>query len=209
MIEKIKELRTMLPIPMVEAKELLTNNDGDIETCVLLYVAKAIGIITEATGASKEVADRNYRAANFDINRAILNIKDEIYDANYQPIEGVTKESLQITKDWVYNLESSDLGASLSYIHLQEAINTMLLIPDLLKVGQLLQEIKTAYDRIFQGYDDSLPLEDFITRNRQLDEVQAFQVGNQLIPASILNIKNELEKHWRNVIKNKEIESKR
>lgn len=152
----------MLPIPMAEAKQLLMENSGDIETCVLLYTAKAIKMIVEATGASKETADKHYRAENFDINRAISAIRDEIYDANYQTIEGVDKTSLQFVKDWIYVMETKDFGVSLGYRQLQKAIDTMQLIPELKQVAMLLQEVKKEYDVIFEGYNDSLPLEDFV-----------------------------------------------
>lgn len=199
MKDKIIELRKMLPIPMGEAKQLLLDNDGDIETCVLLYVAKAIDIITEATGASKEVADKHYRKENFDINRAISCIKDEIYDANYQPIEGVDKASLQYAKDWIYAMETYDFGTSLRYKGLQQAIDVLKLIPELKEIAILLQKAKDKHDVIFDGYDDSLPLEDFVRRSSQLDDVVEFQLANQQIPLQVLYIKNEIGKHWRNV----------
>lgn len=199
MIEKIKELRTMLPIPMAEAKQLLLDNDGDIETCVLLYTAKAIALITEATGASRELADKHYRKENFDINRAISVINDEIYDANYKPIEGVTKSSLQYAKDWVYAMETYDFATSLRYKWMQQTIQVMQLIPQLKKIAEQLQAAKIVHDIVFDGYNDSLPLEDFVRRNRQLDDITAFQEANTLIPLQIMYIKNEISKHWRNL----------
>lgn len=199
MTEKIKELRTMLPIPIIEAKQMLTEHNGDVETCVLLYVAKALRIITDATGASKDVAERHYRAENFDINRAIMTIKDDIYDANYLPIQGIDKNSLQRVKDWLYLMESNDFFVSLSYQKFEGIIATMLLIPELKEIGVLLQEVKSSYDKIFEGYHDDLPMDDFVRRNRELDEVPAFQEAYRVIPSKVLFIKNEIEKHWRNV----------
>lgn len=199
MRDKIRELRTMLPIPMAEAKQLLMDNDGDIETCVLLYTGKAIKMITEATGASKEVADSHYRKENFDINRAISVIRDEIYDANYKPIDGVSKASLQYAKDWIYAMETYDFGTSLRYKDLQKAIDVMQLIPELKGIADQLEEVKKDHDIIFKGYNDSLPLEDFVRRSRRLDDVPIFQEANKLIPLQVLYIKNEISKHWRNL----------
>lgn len=199
MKDKIRELRTMLPIPMAEAKQLLTENDGDIETCVLLYMDKALKMIVEATGASRETADKHYRKENFDINRAISMINDEIYDANYQPIDGVNKQSLQYIKDWVYAMETHDFGASLAYKGLQQAIDSMHLVPKLGEIASMLQAVKDEYDKIFAGYNDTQPLEDFVRRSRQLDDAPAFQEANRLIPLQVLYIKNEVSKHWRNV----------
>ena len=199
MIEKIKELRTMLPIPISEAKQLLLENDSDIETCVLLYTAKALRLIMEATGTDKDTAGKHYRKENFDINRAIFTINDEIYDANYQPIKGVGKESLQVIKDWIYLMEKNDFASSLTYPLLHKAIDTLQLIPELKDLGNLLGRVKEAYDLIFEGYNDDLPMDDFIRRNRLLDDNIDFQKAYSLLGSQILNLKNEIDKHWRNV----------
>ena len=199
MLEKIKELRTMLPIPMMEAKKLLEDNGGDIETCVYLYTAKAIKEIETATGCDAEKAEKHYRAENFDINRAISVIKDEIYDQNYVPIEGINRASLQPVKDWVYLVETENFGYALAYPHLAKVADTLLLISHLEKIGKLIQVVKQRYDEIFKDYDDSKPLEEFVRLNRQLDDVPEFQEANIQVPLQILYIKNEVSKHWRNV----------
>ena len=189
----------MLPVPLMEAKKMLEDNDGDVETCVYLYMAKAIGEIANATGADREKAECHYRAENFDINRAISVIKDEIYDQNYQPIEGVNRASLQLVKDWIYLVETENFGYALAYPHLAEAIDTLLLIPNLEAVGTLMKIVKRNYDEIFKNYNDSQPLEEFVRLNRRLDDVPEFQQANTKVPLQILYIKNEISKHWRNV----------
>lgn len=199
MKEKIIELRSLRPIPLMEAKQLLTNNDGDIEKCVLLYTAKAIKIITDATGTDAANADKHYKAEKYDINLAISMIKEEIYDASYKPIEGVNKESLGLIKEWIYILETNDFGYSLSYSNLLKAIEVMNLIPELESVAKQLKMAKEEYDRIFVGYNDSMPLDEFVRRSRQLDDCPAFIEANSLIPLQIISIKHIISRHWRNV----------
>lgn len=199
MKNKIIELRSILPIPLMEAKQLLEANDGDIETCVYLYKAKAIKQIIEATGCDSKKAEYHYQKEKFDINRAISMINDEIYDLNYKTIEGVDKTSLQFVKDWVYVMETENFAYSLSYSYLRKAIETMFLIPKLEEVAKMLQKSKNIYDIIFEGYNDDKPLEEFVRLNRKLDDEIDFQVANTQIPLQVLFIKNEVSRHWRNV----------
>lgn len=199
MKEKIKELRAMLPIPLMEAKQMLEANEGDVEACVYLYMAKAIDEIAKATGCDKEKAEKHYRAENFDINRAISVINDEIYDLNYQPIAGVNRTNLQFVKDWIYLVETENFSYALAYPHLSKAVDTLMLIPKLKDLGVLMNVVRLNYDEIFKNYNDSQPLEEFVRLNRLLDDVSEFQEANVQIPLQILYIKNEISRHWRNV----------
>lgn len=199
MKNKIIELRAILPIPMLEAKQLLEQNNYDVETCVYLYKAKAIKEITKATGCDSKQAEYHYQKERFDINRAISMINDEIYDQNYEPIKGVNHENLQFVKDWLYAMESKDFAYSLSYKHLQNAIDTMLLIPKLKEIGNLLQKAKNIYSYIFDNYNDNKPLEEFVRLNQRLDNEPDFQIANSQIPLQIFFIKDEISRHWRNL----------
>lgn len=199
MKEKILELRAQRPIPLMEAKQLLTDNEGDIEKSVLLYTAKAIRMIVEATGADAATADRHYQAEKYDINLAISMIKEEMYDANYKAIAGVNKDSISLIKEWIYILETKDFGYSLSYSNLTKAIEVMNLIPELNKVVKMLINAKQDYDRVFEGYNDNLPLDEFVRRNRQLDDCPAFMEANSIIPLQIITIKQIVSRHLRNV----------
>lgn len=199
MKEKILELRAQRPIPLMEAKQLLTDNEGDIEKCVLLYTAKAIRMIVEATGTDAATADRHYQAEKYDINLAISMIKEEMYDANYKAIAGVNKDSLSLIKEWIYILETKDFGYSLSYSNLTKAIEVMNLIPELNNVVKMLINAKQDYDRVFDGYNDNMPLDEFVRRNRQLDDCPAFIEANSIIPLQIITIKQIISRHLRNV----------
>ena len=199
MKEKILELRAQRPIPLMEAKQLLTDNEGDIEKCVLLYTAKAIRMIVEATGTDAATADRHYQAEKYDINLAISMIKEEMYDANYKAIAGVKKDSLSLIKEWIYILETKDFGYSLSYSNLTKAIEVMNLIPELDNVVKMLINAKEDYDRVFEGYNDNMPLDEFVRRNRQLDDCPAFIEANSIIPLQIITIKQIISRHLRNV----------
>lgn len=198
MKNKITELRAVLPIPLMEAKQLLEANNLDVETCVYLYTAKAIKEITNATGCDSKMAEEYYKREKYDINRAISFINDAIYDENYKPIEGIDHTSLQSIKDWIYLMEKEDFAYSLSYSHLSKTWETMALLPKLQSIGELLQKVKKSYDFIFEGYNSLNSIEDFIKRNRKLDDDVDFQIANEQIPLQLHYIKDEVARHWRN-----------
>lgn len=198
MKEKIKELRAILPIPLLEAKQLLETNDNDIEMCVYLYKAKAIKEITQATGCDSKIAEEYYNREKYDINRAISFISDLLYDQNYEPIVGINHTSLQHIKDWMYWMNKEDFAYSLSYPQLSKAIETMLMINSLVKIAILLDKVKKSYDKIFEGYSNSNSIEDYIKRNQILDNDIDFQRANEQIPLQVSFIEKEVSKHWRN-----------
>lgn len=198
MKNKITELRAILPIPLMEAKQMLEANNLDVETCVYLYTAKAIKEICEATGCDSKMAEEYYKREKYDINRAISFINDAIYDRTYKAIEGINHDSLQSIKDWIYLMEKEDFAYSLSYSHLQNTWETMALLPKLKPIGELLQKVKKSYNIIFEGYSDSSSIEDFVKRNRNLDDDETFQIANEQIPLQLHYIKDEVARHWRN-----------
>ena len=146
MTNKIKELRRIVPVPMHEALQLLKANDGDVEKCVYLFKAKSIKEICEQTGCDEQTAAEYYEAEKFDINRAVSNIKEDIYDKNYQPIDGVTKENIGNILQWLRVVEAEDFGISLDYQLLDKALETLGLIPPLNDIATKVKAAKQAKD---------------------------------------------------------------
>ncbi|EGK02714.1 hypothetical protein [Dysgonomonas gadei] len=199
MTNKIKELRRIVPVPMHEALQLLKVNDGDVEKCVYLFKAKSIKEICEQTGCDEQTAAEYYEAEKFDINRAVSNIKEDIYDKNYQPIDGVTKESIGNILQWLRVVEAEDFGISLDYQLLDKALETLSLIPSLNDIATKVKAAKQAKDLIFEGYTDADSLEDFVRRHRKLDDDKDFIEANRIVSLGITVIKEELLRHVRNL----------
>lgn len=199
MTNKIKELRRIVPVPMHEALQLLKANDGDVEKCVYLFKAKSIKDICEQTGCDEQTAAEYYEAEKFDINRAISNIKEDIYDKNYQPIDGVTKENIGNILQWLRIVEAEDFGISLDYQLLDKALETLSLIPSLNDIATKVKAAKQAKDLIFEGYTDADSLEDFVRRHRKLDDDKDFIEANRIVSLGITVIKEELLRHVRNL----------
>lgn len=199
MTNKIKELRRIVPVPMHEALQLLKANDGDVEKCVYLFKAKSIKEICEQTGCDEQTAAEYYEAEKFDINRAVSNIKEDIYDKNYQPIYGVTKENIGNILQWLRVVEAEDFGISLDYQLLDKALETLDLIPSLNDIATKVKAAKQAKDLIFEGYTDADSLEDFVRRHRKLDDDKDFIEANRIVSLGITVIKEELLRHVRNL----------
>lgn len=199
-MNKVKELRTIVPVPVSEALKLLRDNDGDIETCVYRYKANSLKYICEQTGCDLAMANHYFEQEKYDINRAISFIRDELFDRNYTPIEGVTAEKLQLALNWLRLIETKDFAYSLTFSRLNEVIEVMSLLEPLRETAEILQKAKQAYDRIFEGYDDSLPIEEFVRRYQQLDHEVDFMNADYLIPLRRIVIAEELRRHLRNCI---------
>lgn len=199
MTNKIKELRRIVPVPMHEASQLLKANDGDVEKCIYLFKAKSIKEICEQTGCDEQTAAEYYKAEKFDINRAISNIKEDIYDKNYQPIDGVSKENIGNILQWLRVVEAEDFGISLDYQLLDKALETLSLIHSLNDIATKVKAAKQAKDLIFEGYTDADSLEDFVRRHRKLDDDKDFIEANRIVSLGITVIKEELLRHVRNL----------
>lgn len=199
MVDKVKELRTIVPVPMGEALQLLKANNGDVEKCIYIFKAKSIEEICKLTGCDEKMAAECYEAEKFDFNRTVSSIKDAIYDQNYKPIEGVTREAVSNILQWMRVIEGEDFGVSLDYQLLDKALDTMSLIPALKKTADMVTKAKAAKDTIFAGYSDTDSLDEFVRRHRQLDDNEDFQTANKLVPLRLTVIKEEILRHLRNL----------
>lgn len=199
MTENIKELRKAIPIPLTEAIELLKNNNSDIQKCIDIFKTNSIRIICELTGCDKSMASKYYESEKFDFNRTVSSIREDLYDKNYKPIDNITKEKLRQILQWINIAQSEDFGISLNYINMNIVIETIKLIPNLSDISALLEQAKKAKDVLFDGYDDNMPIEEFVRRNKKLDDNSSFQAANENIPLRLTIIKEELLRHLRNM----------
>lgn len=199
MTDKIKELRNIIPVPMGEAMQLLKANNGDVAHCVALFKAKSISQICELTGCDIPMAEQYYEAEKFDFNRTVSSIRDALYDKNYKPIGGLTKDNLRIALQWLGVVETEDFAVSLDYLQIETVVEVFSLIPALQDLASVLDKAQKAKKIIFEGYTDSMPLEEFVRRHRQLDDDINFQTANETIPLKVIVLKEEIVKHLRNL----------
>lgn len=199
MTGKIKELRAVLPIPISEAKQLLQENEGDVEKCIYLFKAKSIKEIQLITGCDEKMANVYYEAEKYDFNRTVSSIREAIYDKNYKPVEGLTKEKISLVYQWLRIVEADDFERSLDFIHLDKVIETMQVIPLLKEVASLVKDAKEARDVIFEGYSESDSLDEFVRRHKRLDDSKEFLKADQIVSLKVTVIKEELVRHARNL----------
>ena len=199
MINKIKELRQIVPIPTSEALNLLNENDGDVEKCVYLFKAKSIRDICNRTGCDTGMANLYYEREKYDINRAISFIQDVMYDRAYQPIEGVTAEKVRQALQWLAMIREKDFAYSLDYKYLDAVLDVFERIDGLKELEVLVKKAKVVKDDIFIGYSDAQPMKEFVRRHQRLDLDADFQRANQSIPLRLIAIAEELQRHLRNL----------
>lgn len=199
MTDKIKELRAILPVPMQEALQMLKANDGDVEKCVRLFKAKSIKEISELTGCDEKTVADYYEAEKYDFNRTISSLREDTYDKNYKKVDGLTKEAISNVLQWIHIIESDDFGVSLDYQLLDRVLHTLVLIPTLSEIGATVEKAKHSKDVIFEGYQDTDSLDEFVRRHRKLDDSQEFQRASELVAMKLTVMKEELLRHSRNL----------
>lgn len=201
MIQKVKELRKQVPIAIHEAMTLLKENNGDVEKCMFLFKAKAIRFICEQTGCDELMAGKYLELEKLDMNHAVADIRTIFYDLRYEPIEGITLEKVMYADQWVNMMDEVSFGDTLCFAKMDDVIDVIERISELGDIGALLRKAKKAYDEIFLGYTDAMPLDEFVRRHQLLDLQTGFSDANSMIPLKRILIKEELIKHKRNLIK--------
>lgn len=200
-ISKAKELRKIIPIPINEALVLLKRNRGDLTVCVEQFKDESIQIICKTTGCDKDMASLYYNRENFDLNRSISMIQEDLYDLNYQPIKNLTLENLNKVREWIAFTEEKDFANALDYKYMKEVIETLLMIPKLKHFGIATQQAYKIKREVFNGYSDDLSIEEFIKRNVKLDNDEKFRTLYDTILLSLIPLKEEINRHRRNMNK--------
>lgn len=196
---KIKELREIVPVPISEAILLLKENNGDVFKSSEVFKNRSIEYIAEQTGASFEIVKARYTIEKYDINRSISMIKEDIYDQNYKPIEGVTLDNLNKVRLWIAFVEEKDFATSLDYKEIDSVITTLEKLQALKDITQAVKSAKKIKNKIFEGYSDDLSIDEFVRRNVKLDDDVDFRKAYQRVVLSLIPLKEELNRHRRNL----------
>lgn len=195
---KIKELRAIIPVPMSEAMVLLKENNCDIQKCAEIFKEQSIDYIVSQTNCTREEAKANYVKEKYDINRTISIIKENLFDASYKPIEGVTREKLLKVREWFNLSKSEDFATAMQYKNIDSVIETLLQIPSLAEIGNIIKESYAAYSKIFEGYSDNDPISEFVIRNKKLDDDTLFNTNRMAYNMKTIKLNEELTRHIRN-----------
>lgn len=195
---KIKELRTLVPVPISEAFTLLKANNRDVYKSAEQFKEKSIDYIILQTGCDKEIATAKYILEKYDINKAISSIREDEYDKNYKPIEDVTRAKLLKIREW-FNIEKTEgFATSLQYTHIDSVIDTLSLIPSLKDIAIIIQKALDVRNTIFEGYSDNDPMTEFIRRNVKLDNDPEYNKYWETFKSKTILLNEELTRHIRN-----------
>lgn len=198
---KIKELREHLPVPITEALSLLKENEGDVEKCIYLFKAKSIKYICEQTGCEETTAIKYYESEKFDLNRAISAVREELFDRDYTPIEGLTLTGLEAVSEWIYLSEEKDFPTSLDYQKLSRVIETLSLLPSFVETSHIIGKSKQIKKLAFDGYSDDDDIAEFVRRNQKIDDDLEFQGYSSFCMLKLVVLKEEIHRHKRNLIR--------
>ena len=196
---KVKELRTLVPVPISEAMNLLRSNHGDVFKSAEIFKEQSIDYIIQQTGAPREVVKARYILEKYDINRSISMIREDIFDRNYQPIENVTLENLNKVRLWIAFVEEKDFATSLDYKEIDTVVKTLESLPSLKEIAHAVKRAKRIKDEIFKGYSDDLSIDEFVRRNVRLDDDTEFRKAYERINLSLIVMKEEVNRHRRNL----------
>lgn len=195
---RIKELRSAVPIPISEGIKLLKENDNNVDKCISIFIKNSIDKIVQITNCEKSIAETKFREEKFDINVAISIINRDMYDANYQSIEGLSKSDLLKAREWFNIVQMDGFYVSMTYTNVEDVIKVLNLIPNLKDVATIIQNAYTVYGRIFEGYSDSDPIEEFVRRNKRLDDNLEFNENMVLFRTKTIKLDEALSNHIRN-----------
>ena len=88
---KIKELRERLSIPLYLAKELINENNGDLWICEQEFHKDNINIICRRAECNETIAEKYYRICEFDIEKSIKKIHEQLFYLTTTPAEPIDK----------------------------------------------------------------------------------------------------------------------
>lgn len=195
---KIKDVRAAIPVPMSEALQLLKKHEGDADKAIAEAKAINIASICTQTGCGEKEAAKVYKAEKYDLNRTISVIREKIYDKNYRPIDGITREGIKAALDWMHIVSSKDFVTALDYQKLTPAIDTLHKIASLKDMSVALQEAKRVRD-ILLANENEMTNEEFIKQNTILDVHPASVRGIEMYRMKETVMKEELLRHFRNL----------
>lgn len=176
MKEKIIAIRGVLPIGIMEAKELLKECEGDVNLAKERFIERQIGKIVEQTGENAEEVKNLFSDSQYDINLCISAITKSQYDKAFDTsrLEGLTDESFKAFDNWLQIEEDKSIHSALAgdIEEVLKVIEVNLLLPELSKnlreanlmMNQLIEEVKEkTVEEIVQSINELKSNKDYLS----------------------------------------------
>lgn len=90
-LQKIKELREKLSIPVDLAKELVCENDGNLLLCEQEYHRNNINTICRLAECDETVAEKYYHICKFNVKKSVTKVHEQLFSLTTTPGEPVDK----------------------------------------------------------------------------------------------------------------------
>lgn len=196
---KIKDIRNIIPIPISEALNLLKKYEGDVEKCIATAKEANLELIVKETGCSREEAEKMYETEKYDLIRTISAIREDIYDRNYQPVDGITRKAMSAVLEWMNIVEKDDYLTALSYKDLTIVIAALKHLSQRhSEILSTLQEARRTRDILLTD-EDKMTTQEFVKQNTILDVHPASLKGIAAYNTRKTLLREEVLRHLRNL----------
>jgi hypothetical protein len=106
-LEKIQELRKMIPVGMMDAKQFIEESKGDLEKARTLFIEAEIEKLHQLKGEDRTLIAQLFFDEDYDINRTIDKLDDVIFDREFDLKNYETRpHDLNMTDAWLLTVQS-------------------------------------------------------------------------------------------------------
>lgn len=194
--QQLRGLRQRIPIPVVQALQLLKQYKGDSAAVERHFLLQTIQMIAEKTGRSPSEAEEAWQICRADIQRAITYLNEKTEDENYVPSAAITPETLAVLDEWIEWESYEDFITALS-IKLDEVTFTLRNMTGFEEVSQALVVARQRERAIFANFKPNDSIELYVKLRNKLARDAAFQQAEAVFRQNILRLETELQKHRR------------
>lgn len=142
-LELIKELRTMIPIGILDAKTLLKNNQLNLEKSRSEFIHREVKRLCELHQEEEELVSQIFFACDYDPNITTDRIHDVKFDRQYSNLlYKSTKHDLNMVDAWLLTVYSHGLMNSLQTADFESVV----LVVKEIGLPRFARELESAHD---------------------------------------------------------------
>ena len=196
-LSKAKELRKKVPIPIMEAIDMLKKNDSDLALCEQIFKNNKILEICQQTGCSEAMAWQRFTDLRFDTAKTVRSIQEELYDRQYQKPIFLTREKLDMIYEWLKCENFEGLDAVLASENFETVIDVLRQMKNMTPLYKALVKAHERYIFYFEKHD--LNVEEYVKRTNYLRMDKVYDECRKVFEMNIGIFERELERHDRNI----------
>lgn len=154
-IDKIKELRSLIPVGLLDARRLLGINNNNLEKSRSQFITEEVKALCFKTGEKEELVAKLFFEEEYDKNRTKDRIDDIVYDRDFSSMNLKTSIfDLKMLDAWLLTVQSFGLMNSLQ----TNNFDSIVLVVEELGLKEFSRELKEAHDFLEQKEREFLDL---------------------------------------------------